>query len=148
MAAETYKMSASAVIVTILLFVLLIGGGLVGCPYYKVWERKMAGQAELQYQQGGAPGPDRAGRRRGRGGDQTGRGGDAPGPGLDRCGQARLRRTGPGGRSPVRGAAAEGRRHLFHRQGRPRGRHHQRRRPGLCRGRSERAADGVRVTCR
>ena len=52
MAAETYKMSASAVIVTILLFVLLIGGGLVGCPYYKVWERKMAGQAELQYQQG------------------------------------------------------------------------------------------------
>ena len=52
MAAETYKMSASAVIVTILLFVLLVGGGLVGCPYYKVWERKMAGQAELQYQQG------------------------------------------------------------------------------------------------
>ena len=52
MAAETYKMSASAVIVTILLLVLLVGGGLVGCPYYKVWERKMAGQAELQYQQG------------------------------------------------------------------------------------------------
>lgn len=52
MAAETYKMSASAVIVTILLFVLLVGGGLAGCPYYKVWERKMAGQAELQYQQG------------------------------------------------------------------------------------------------
>ncbi|ADL00173.1 hypothetical protein Bresu_0859 [Brevundimonas subvibrioides ATCC 15264] len=46
------KMSGSAVIVTFLLFVLLIGGGLVGCPYYKVWERKMAGQAELQYQQG------------------------------------------------------------------------------------------------
>ncbi|WP_245528598.1 hypothetical protein [Brevundimonas subvibrioides] len=45
-------MSGSAVIVTFLLFVLLIGGGLVGCPYYKVWERKMAGQAELQYQQG------------------------------------------------------------------------------------------------
>lgn len=35
-----------------LLLVLLFGGGLVGCPYYKVWERKMAGQAELQYQQG------------------------------------------------------------------------------------------------
>ena len=35
-----------------LLAVLLFGGGLVGCPYYKVWERKMAGQAELQYQQG------------------------------------------------------------------------------------------------
>ena len=52
MAAETYKMSASAVIVTILLLVLLVGGGLVGCPYYKVWERKIAGQAELQYQQG------------------------------------------------------------------------------------------------
>ena len=31
---------------------LLLGGGLVGCPHYKVWERKMAGQAELQYQQG------------------------------------------------------------------------------------------------
>ena len=52
MAAETYKMSSSAVIVTVLLFLLLIGGGLVGCPYYKVLERKMAGQAELQYQQG------------------------------------------------------------------------------------------------
>ena len=52
MAAETYKMSTSAVVVTVLLFLLLIGGGLVGCPYYKVWERKMAGQAELQYQQG------------------------------------------------------------------------------------------------
>ena len=52
MAAETYNMSSSAVIVTVLLFLLLIGGGLVGCPYYKVWERKMAGQAELQYQQG------------------------------------------------------------------------------------------------
>lgn len=51
-ATETYKMSTSAVIVTVLLFLLLVGGGLVGCPYYKVWERKMAGQAELQYQQG------------------------------------------------------------------------------------------------
>jgi len=35
-----------------LLVVILFGGALVGCPYYKVWERKMAGQAELQYQQG------------------------------------------------------------------------------------------------
>lgn len=35
-----------------LLAVVLFSGGLVGCPYYKVWERKMAGQAELQYQQG------------------------------------------------------------------------------------------------
>jgi hypothetical protein len=41
------------ILITIgLLAVLLFGGGLVGCPYYKVWERKMAGQAELQYQQG------------------------------------------------------------------------------------------------
>ena len=41
------------ILITIgLLLVLLFGGGLVGCPYYKVWERKMAGQAELQYQQG------------------------------------------------------------------------------------------------
>jgi hypothetical protein len=38
--------------VLILLGLILFGGGLVGCPYYKVWERKMAGQAELQYQQG------------------------------------------------------------------------------------------------
>lgn len=52
MAAETYKMSASAVIVSVLLLALLVGGGLVGCPYYKVWERRMAGQAELQFQQG------------------------------------------------------------------------------------------------
>ena len=36
----------------VILGALLLGGGLVGCPYYKVWERKMAGQAELQYQQG------------------------------------------------------------------------------------------------
>ena len=35
-----------------LLALLLVSGGLVGCPYYKVWERRMAGQAELQYQQG------------------------------------------------------------------------------------------------
>ncbi|CAL1690722.1 hypothetical protein MMB232_00856 [Brevundimonas subvibrioides] len=46
------KMTVSAIVVTVLLFVMLISGGLVGCPYYKVWERKMAGQAELQYQQG------------------------------------------------------------------------------------------------
>ena len=46
------KMTTSFVLVTLLLFLILIGGGLVGCPYYKVWERKMAGQAELQYQQG------------------------------------------------------------------------------------------------
>ncbi|RZJ42016.1 MAG: hypothetical protein EON87_15545 [Brevundimonas sp.] len=38
--------------VIILLGLILFSGGLVGCPYYKVWERKMAGQAELQYQQG------------------------------------------------------------------------------------------------
>jgi len=45
-------MTAGAVITIFLLLVILVGGGLAGCPYYKVWERKMAGQAELQYQQG------------------------------------------------------------------------------------------------
>lgn len=45
-------MTAGAVITIFLLLILLAGGGLVGCPHYKVWERKMAGQAELQYQQG------------------------------------------------------------------------------------------------
>lgn len=43
---------ASFWITCAILIVLLVSGGLVGCPYYKVWERKMAGQAELQYQQG------------------------------------------------------------------------------------------------
>jgi len=42
----------TVLIVMALLAALLFGGGLVGCPHYKVWERKMAGQAELQYQQG------------------------------------------------------------------------------------------------
>ena len=46
------KMTGSAVIVTFLLLALLVGGGLAGCPYYNVWKQKMAGQAELQYQQG------------------------------------------------------------------------------------------------
>ena len=45
-------MTAGAVLTLVLLALLLLGGGLVGCPYYKVWERKMAGQAELQFQQG------------------------------------------------------------------------------------------------
>lgn len=45
-------MTAGAVITIFLLLIILAGGALVGCPYYKVWERKMAGQAELQYQQG------------------------------------------------------------------------------------------------
>ncbi|MFN7129937.1 MAG: hypothetical protein ACK4OJ_12820, partial [Brevundimonas sp.] len=49
---QNQGITASAVIVSFLLLVLVIGGGLAGCPYYKVWERKMAGQAELQYQQG------------------------------------------------------------------------------------------------
>ena len=49
---EEVKATTSVLLVTALLGVLLLGGGLVGCPYYKVWERKMAGQAELQYQQG------------------------------------------------------------------------------------------------
>jgi hypothetical protein len=38
--------------VLVILGLLVFGGALVGCPHYKVWERKMAGQAELQYQQG------------------------------------------------------------------------------------------------
>jgi hypothetical protein len=42
----------TALATLVILAVLLFSGGLVGCPYYKVWERKMAGQAELQYQQG------------------------------------------------------------------------------------------------
>lgn len=45
-------MTAGAVITVFLLLIILAGGALVGCPHYKVWERKMAGQAELQYQQG------------------------------------------------------------------------------------------------
>ncbi len=44
--------TAGALAALALLALLLLGGGLVGCPYYKVWERKMAGQAELQFQQG------------------------------------------------------------------------------------------------
>ena len=42
----------SAFIVLVILGLIAFGGALVGCPHYKVWERKMAGQAELQYQQG------------------------------------------------------------------------------------------------
>ena len=48
----TGRQGWSVLIVSGLLVVITVGGGLVGCPYYKVWERKMAGQAELQYQQG------------------------------------------------------------------------------------------------
>ncbi|CAN5315605.1 hypothetical protein BH10PSE2_BH10PSE2_30030 [soil metagenome] len=46
------RVTVSAIITLFILAAILLGGGLVGCPYYKVWERKMAGQAELQYQQG------------------------------------------------------------------------------------------------
>ena len=46
------RATVSAIITLVILGVILLGGGLVGGPYYKVWERKMAGQAELQYQQG------------------------------------------------------------------------------------------------
>ena len=49
---QNQGITAGGVIAIFLLLALLVGGGLVGCPYYKVWERKMAGQAELQYQQG------------------------------------------------------------------------------------------------
>jgi hypothetical protein len=45
-------MGVGAVLTIFILLALLVGGGLVGCPHYKIWERKMAGQAELQYQQG------------------------------------------------------------------------------------------------
>lgn len=48
----TERQGWTLLITVVLLAVLLFGGGLVGCPYYKVWERKMAGQAERQYQQG------------------------------------------------------------------------------------------------
>ena len=49
---QSEGMTAGAVITIFLLLAILVGGALTGCPYYKVWERKMAGQAELQYQQG------------------------------------------------------------------------------------------------
>ena len=42
----------TALITLVILVLILFSGALAGCPYYKVWERKMAGQAELQYQQG------------------------------------------------------------------------------------------------
>lgn len=45
-------MSAGGVLTLFLLAVIAGGGALAGCPYYKVWERRLAGQAELQYQQG------------------------------------------------------------------------------------------------
>lgn len=46
------RMSWSVLGVLVLLGLIVFGGALAGCPHYKVWERKMAGQAELQYQQG------------------------------------------------------------------------------------------------
>ena len=46
------RASWSVLGVLVILGLLVFGGALVGCPHYKVWERKMAGQAELQYQQG------------------------------------------------------------------------------------------------
>jgi hypothetical protein len=48
----TDRQGWTVLIVFGLLALILVSGGLVGCPFYKVWERKMAGQAELQYQQG------------------------------------------------------------------------------------------------
>lgn len=48
----TERQGWTVLIVFGVLALILVSGGLVGCPYYKVWERKMAGQAELQYQQG------------------------------------------------------------------------------------------------
>ena len=49
---DSQRGSWAALLVLIILAALALGGGLVGCPHYRVWERKMAGQAELQYQQG------------------------------------------------------------------------------------------------
>ncbi|NBB53103.1 hypothetical protein GVN24_33010 [Rhizobium sp. CRIBSB] len=46
------SIGVGGILTLFLLAAILFGGALVGCPYYKVWERKMAGQAELQYQQG------------------------------------------------------------------------------------------------
>ena len=46
------QMSWGALGAMVLLLAVLVSGGLVGCPYYNVWKQKMAGQAELQYQQG------------------------------------------------------------------------------------------------
>ncbi len=48
----TERQGWTVLAVMTILGLLLFGGGLVGCPHYKVWERRMAGQAELQYQQG------------------------------------------------------------------------------------------------
>ena len=36
MAGETYKITTGATLTVLLLAALLVGGGLVGCPYYKV----------------------------------------------------------------------------------------------------------------
>ena len=49
---QSDKMSWSVLGALLLLILIGLGAGAAGCPYYKVWERKMAGQAELQYQQG------------------------------------------------------------------------------------------------
>ncbi len=49
---QSDRMSWSVLAVLVLLAAMLFGGALVGCPYYNVFKRKMAGQAELQYQQG------------------------------------------------------------------------------------------------
>ncbi len=46
------SIGVGGILTLFLLVVIVFGGALVGCPYYKVWERRMAGQAELQYQQG------------------------------------------------------------------------------------------------
>lgn len=44
--------TSGGIITLVLLALVLASGALAGCPYYRVWERRMAGQAELQYQQG------------------------------------------------------------------------------------------------
>lgn len=49
---KSESIGVGGILTLFILVIVLFGGALVGCPYYKVWERKMAGQAELQYQQG------------------------------------------------------------------------------------------------
>lgn len=40
-------MPALIIAVVIMFFVLLVGGGMAGCPKYEVWQQELKGQAEL-----------------------------------------------------------------------------------------------------
>ena len=37
----------STIILSIICFLFLLFGGIVGCPYYNVWEQEMSGKAEF-----------------------------------------------------------------------------------------------------